>query len=133
VTRIAGQVCVIIALKKHLVRQGNAETTLYEQLAAVAGSKEIKAKWLDPLLPIVQHDQSSIWNDCRPSGGGKLSVRLFALKLLQELEPACDALPSVAKVVEAFAGNSKWSIVEAKNSVCSQEPALWRLVKVGLT
>jgi predicted HD phosphohydrolase len=40
----------------------------------------------------------------------------------------------VAKVVEEFAGNSKWSIVAAKNHVCSQEPALWHLVKkVGLT
>jgi hypothetical protein len=135
VSRIAGEVCVIIALKKHRVQEGSTKT-LHDQLADVAGSAAIPAKWLDPLLPIVQHDQSSIWGDpkkCKPAGGGKPSVRLFALQL-QKLKPACNALPSVAKVVEEFVGNSKWSIVAAKNHVCSQEPALWHLVKkVGLT
>jgi hypothetical protein len=132
VSRIAGEVCVIIALKKHRVQEGSTET-LHDQLAGVARSAAIPAKWLDQLLPIVQHDQGRIWRGCNPPSGGKLSVRIFALQL-QKLKPACNALPSVAKVVEEFAGNSKWSIVAAKNHVCSQEPALWHLVKkVGLT
>jgi hypothetical protein len=48
--RISQQVSVIIALQKHLVQQGK---TLHDQLADVTGSKEIPAKWLDELLPVV--------------------------------------------------------------------------------
>jgi hypothetical protein len=60
VTRIAGQVSVIIALQKHLMPQGDADKTLHCELAKLARSAEVKASWLNVLLPLVQHDQRSI-------------------------------------------------------------------------
>jgi hypothetical protein len=126
VSRIAGQVSVIIALQKHLMPQGDAEKTLHRKLAKVARSAEIPAKWLNVLLPLVQHDQSSIWYDCRRS------VRKFALQLQKLLKPTCGALPSVAKVVEALAGSDKCTIEPAIKKVCSEDRELWHLVKVSL-
>jgi hypothetical protein len=130
-SRAAGRVSVIIALRLHLLRGGAAET-LHNQLAAAAGSAEIPAAWLDELLPLVQHDQGSVWRSCKPPRGGHVSTRQFALNLAQQ-RPVCGALPTVSKVVGVFgAGPSRRTadgIWQAIQSVCSQDPALRRLLQ----
>ncbi|WIA15636.1 hypothetical protein OEZ85_002263 [Tetradesmus obliquus] len=130
-SRAAGRVSVIIALRLHLLRGGAAET-LHNQLAAAGGSAEIPAAWLDELLPLVQHDQGSVWRSCKPPRGGHVSTRQFALNLAQQ-RPVCGALPTVSKVVGVFgAGPSRRTadgIWQAIQSVCSQDPALRRLLQ----
>jgi hypothetical protein len=64
------------------------------------------------------------------SGNGRL--RRFPLQLQKLLEPTYDALPSVAKVVDVLAGGDTCTIEAAIKKVCSEDPELWNLVKVGL-
>jgi hypothetical protein len=133
--RIAGQVAVLIALQLHLLQEGQPQT-LHSQLAAADPNGEIPAVLLDKLLPIVQHDQDSVWRSCKPSKGGPLSTRLFVIKLAKQ-QPKCDAMRTVAAVVKAYcAAPSKRGtngITTAIKSVCSNDIALQNLLKVGPT
>jgi hypothetical protein len=126
VSRAAKEVSVIFALKRHLVAVGQ-HVTLHSQLAGVQGqgNGEISPSLLGPLLPVVQHDLSTIWARCTPPGGGKRSVRIFSLELLQ-VQEQYDLLPTVAKVVASFAAAGRYDgpgMVAARQAVCSSDPA----------
>ncbi|WIA23881.1 hypothetical protein OEZ85_013531 [Tetradesmus obliquus] len=129
--RIAGQVAVLIAVQLHLLQEGRPET-LHSQLAAAAPNGEIPAVLLDKLLPIVQHDQGSVWHSCKPSNGGPLSTRLFAIKLATQ-QPRCDAMRTVAAVVKAYCADPSKrgtnGITTAIKSVCGKDIALQNLLK----
>lgn len=134
VSRTAVEACVMFALKRHLVTEGQ-RATLYSQLAGVhgSGSEEFPVSWLPPLLVVVAHDLAAIWERCTPLGGGKRSVRLFSLELLH-VQEQCGLLPTVAKVVAEFVSAGQYhkdGMIAAIEAVCSSDPATQSILKKG--